>query len=124
MIVFRRNKKNRIDKSLIIHLYIAGAWNTQGGGDGIILVGLGNEDLSYALHIDFQVMSNEVEYEALLVELGLANLVRAEYLKVREDSQLVVNQIPSQFQAKGVNMQAYVNRAIYMIRNLKKVTVT
>lgn len=56
--------------------------------------------------------------------LGLTILVEVEHLKVRDDSQLVVNQVSGQFQAKGENMHAYVNRATDVMKSFKKVAVT
>lgn len=40
-------------------------------------MGMEDEELAYALHFNFKVINNKVEYEALLARLGLAILVGA-----------------------------------------------
>lgn len=41
-------------------MYVDGALNAQGGGDGIILVGPKDIELAYALHFDFKVTNTKL----------------------------------------------------------------
>lgn len=56
--------------------------------------------LRYALALTFKGTNNEAEYEALTISLHLARLIGVYILRVKYDSQLVVNQVKGDYQAK------------------------
>lgn len=62
----------------------------------------GGESLWYALVLKFKSTINEVEYEALITGLCLAWGICFDALRVKCDSQLVVNQVKGEYQAKEV----------------------
>ena len=78
-----------------------------GSGASVILESSTGEKISYARRLEFLTFNNEAEYEALLAGLCLAKEIRVEKLKIYSDSQLVVNQVNGDYQAKGENMAAY-----------------
>ena len=51
-----------------------------------------------------------MEYEALLAGMKVAKELDADLLLVMSDLQLVINQVSGQYQAKGENMVAYLEK--------------
>ena len=98
---------------------IDGSSNVNESGVGIIRESSTGEKISYALRLEFLTSNNEAEYEALLVGLQLAEEMRVEQLRIYSDSQLVVNQINKDYQAKGENMAAYLKIAGRHLRTFK-----
>ena len=72
---------------------------------------LTGEKISYAFRLEFPALNNEVEYKALLARLRLAKEMRAEQLRIYSDSQLVINQVNGDYQAKSENMVTYLKKA-------------
>ncbi|KAL5560487.1 hypothetical protein UlMin_036698 [Ulmus minor] len=66
--------------------------------------------LSCALRFRFKATNNQAEYEALLAGLRLAKEVSARHLLIYRDSQLIVNQVNSEYQAKGEKMASYLEK--------------
>ncbi|KAL5543443.1 hypothetical protein UlMin_007227 [Ulmus minor] len=77
---------------------------------GIILVSPDGVKLSCAVRFKFKATNNQAEYEALLSGLRLAKEVSARHLTIYSDSQLVVSQVNSEFQAKGEKMASYLEK--------------
>lgn len=63
--------------------------------------------MSTAINLGFPASKNEAEYEALLAGLKLAFRMKATKLMVYSDSQLVVNQISGNYEAKDDRMAKY-----------------
>lgn len=51
------------------------------------------EELNYALKLNLKATNNEAEYEALLFGLTIAKSLDAAKVKVKADSQVVVDQV-------------------------------
>lgn len=75
------------------------------------LVSLNQKEVCYALKYEFQPTNNKAVYEALIFCLKLARALGIRYLKVKSDSQLVVNNLNGKFQAKSENMSKYLSKA-------------
>ena len=103
--MLERRKKNDEPSKL------SNVWSLRIDGTGIILESLTGEKISYSLRLEFPVLNNEAEYEALLAGLQLAKEMRVEQLIIYSDSQLVVKQVNRDYQAKGENMVAYLKIA-------------
>ena len=99
------------DPKNVWKLRIDGSSNMNGSGVCIVLESPTGEKVNYALRLEFPVSNNEAEYEALLSRLHLAEEKRVEQIRIYNDSQLVVNQINGDYQAKGKNMAAYLKIA-------------
>ncbi|XP_021827603.1 uncharacterized protein LOC110768210 [Prunus avium] len=89
-------------------LYVDGASNSQGCGAGLVLISPNATEVEYALRLGFRASNNEAEYEALIAGLRLAKELGAKKIQVRSDSQLVVNQVNEEYQARDDTMIAYV----------------
>ena len=86
-------------------LIVDEASNRHGAGLGIVLISpdawLWSEQ---AINLGFPASNNEAEYEALLAGLKSAFYMKATELMVYSDSQLVVNQISGDYEAKDDRM--------------------
>ena len=99
------------DLSNVWSLRIDSSSNVNGSGAGVVLESLTGEKINYVLRLEFSSSNNEAEYEALLAGLWLAKEMRTEQLIIYSDSQLVVNQVNGDYQAKRENMAAYLKKA-------------
>ncbi|KAK4394082.1 Retrovirus-related Pol polyprotein from transposon opus [Sesamum angolense] len=90
-------------------LFVDGSSTLQGSGAGVILETPQGDKIQYALRFSFDASNNEAEYEALLAGGRLAQAAGAKYLKAYSDSQLVVNQVNGDYEAKGEKMIQYLN---------------
>ncbi|KAK4392686.1 Retrovirus-related Pol polyprotein from transposon opus [Sesamum angolense] len=81
-------------------LFVDGSSTLQGSGVGVILETPQGDKIQYALRFSFDASNNEAEYEALLAGGRLAQAAGAKYLRAYSDSQLVVNQVNGEYEAK------------------------
>ncbi|XP_050211797.1 uncharacterized protein LOC126661956 [Mercurialis annua] len=91
-------------------LEVDGASNLEGSGAGVVLKGPHGVTLRNSVKFDFPASNNAAEYEALLIGLRMVNVVKAEHVTIRSDSQLVVCQILGTFEARDSEMRRYVDR--------------
>ncbi|XP_004301972.1 PREDICTED: uncharacterized protein LOC101291061 [Fragaria vesca subsp. vesca] len=95
------------DHDPIWTLYVDGSSNQSGSGAGLVLTTPQNDELEYALRFNFKASNNEAKYEALIAGLRIAKELEATKVRVHSDSQLVVNQVLGEYQAKDHVMAAY-----------------
>ncbi|CAL2270293.1 unnamed protein product [Prunus armeniaca] len=91
---------------LTIHhctLYVDSSSNRQGSGAGLVLKTPKDTTIKYAIRFQFQASNNE----AFMMGLRLAKTLGAERLTICNDSQLVVNQVITEFEARDESMAAY-----------------
>ncbi|KAL5551203.1 hypothetical protein UlMin_001379 [Ulmus minor] len=104
-------------------LYVDGSSTETSSGAGIILVSPDGVKLSCAIRFKFKATNNQAEYEALLSGLRLAKELSAWHLTIYSDSQLVVSQVNSEFQAKGEKMASYLEKAKEAMNQFDTVTI-
>ena len=75
-----------------------------------------------SLRLDFPVMNNEAEYEALLEGMSMVQRMGGKSIKLFSDSRLVVGQVKGEFKAKDERMQGYLSQVKTMHRNLNPLT--
>ncbi|XP_073112229.1 uncharacterized protein [Elaeis guineensis] len=80
-------------------LHVDGSSNSSRSGAGLILTDLEGDVAEYALHFELSTTNNEAEYEALNAGIKVTKEAGAQRLKVFSDSQLVVGQIKSRYEA-------------------------
>ncbi|KAL0424764.1 UNVERIFIED_CONTAM: hypothetical protein Sradi_1011200 [Sesamum radiatum] len=85
-------------------IFVDGSATSQGSGAGVIIETPQGDRLQYAIKFNFAASNNEAEYEALIAGGKLALAAGAKHLKAYSDSQLVVNQIKGDYEAKGSKM--------------------
>jgi ribonuclease HI len=88
-------------------LFVDGASNAMGSGAGAVLISPEGLIMEQAVRLNFLASNNESEYEALLIGLKCARKLGADRLRVFCDSQLVVNQISGEYQARDERMALY-----------------
>lgn len=90
----------------IWHLYMDDTSTKKGVGLGIHLeASFGNVDKSITL--GFEAFNNETEYEALLHDLEVVQLLGTRKINVNFDSKLVVCQTLARYEAKDERMKPY-----------------
>lgn len=75
--------------------------------------------IHYMLRFKFKASNNELEYEALISGLKLAEELKAEAVHIFNNLQLLVCQINEEYQAQGVRMVAYRAKAKELLPNFK-----
>ena len=91
-------------------LHMDGSSTTAMSRVGIILTNLDQIVFEYALRFAFLASNNEAEHEALITGLKLAKDLRAQKLKVFSDSQLIVEQVNGEFDARSPSMVRYLKK--------------
>ncbi|KAI3448541.1 hypothetical protein Pfo_005206 [Paulownia fortunei] len=101
---------DEISKSLSAWtLYVDGSSTSTGSGAGIVIESPQGDKFEYALKFEFLTSNNEAEYEALLAGLKLAFAAGARKLAIYSDSQLVVNQVRGEYEARDKKMIKYLS---------------
>jgi hypothetical protein len=76
--------------------YVDGSSMKSRSGARVALITPDKEEISVALKLNFLTTNNEVEYEAVIAGLSLAEHLGAKNLEIRSDSQVVVDHIVHQ----------------------------
>ncbi|KAK4394235.1 hypothetical protein Sango_1894300 [Sesamum angolense] len=91
-------------------LHMDGSSTTQGSGAGIVITSPHGEDLEFAVKFGFKASNNEAEYEALVIRMRMAHEVGARHFVAYLDSQLIVKQVESAYEATKENMIHYLQQ--------------
>ncbi|KAM1726982.1 hypothetical protein ACFX12_017684 [Malus domestica] len=98
-------------------LYVDGSSNQQGCGAGLVIATPDKVVIEYALRFKFKASNNEAEYEALLASLRLAKHLGVKRIDIFSDSQLVVNHVTNNFDAKDSSMAAYLAQTRLLLKH-------
>ncbi|XP_024155938.1 uncharacterized protein LOC112163907 [Rosa chinensis] len=88
-------------------LHVDGSSNSKLSGFGVVLTDPEGNTYKYALQFKFKALNNAAEYKALIAGIQLAKELRVTRLAIFSDSQLVVNQVSGDFQAKEPHLSHY-----------------
>lgn len=91
-------------------LYVDGSSNDQRSEIGFIIISPDGHKFHNVVRFGFTASNNEVEYEALLVELHLAKSIQVKVIDIFNDSLLMANQISGEYQARGFKIMAYLGK--------------
>ncbi|GJY19644.1 reverse transcriptase domain-containing protein [Tanacetum coccineum] len=83
----------------------------KGSGAGLVLIGPSGVEHTYVLHLTFDEINNEAEYEALLAGLRIAKRMNRQKLEAKVDSKLVASQINMNYVANSDSMMKYLAKA-------------
>ncbi|KAM1242111.1 hypothetical protein ACFX2G_034503 [Malus domestica] len=97
-------------------LYVDGSSNQQGCGAELVLPTPDKVVMEYALRFKFNASNNEAKYEALLAGLRLAKHLGVKQIDIFSDSQLVVNQVTNNFDAKDNSMAVYLAQTQLLLK--------
>lgn len=89
----------------------------------IHIISLGKEKLCNALQFDFKDSKNEAKYKAIITKLRMPKALESKEVQIKGDSQLVVSQITSEYQAKGENIKGYFGKTRDLMSQFTKVKV-
>jgi ribonuclease HI len=78
-------------------MYFDGSYTLRGAGAEVVLVPPEGDILKYAIQHEFLATNNTVEYEWLITGLRLTKDLDIWCLLIREDSQLVANQVQKEY---------------------------
>ena len=78
------------------------------------------DSIECALRFDFKATNNQAEYEALIAGLKVCTALGADEIEVFSDSQVIVNQVLDEYQARDDNMIAYLRLAKELLRRFKE----
>ncbi|XP_019184828.1 PREDICTED: uncharacterized protein LOC109179800 [Ipomoea nil] len=96
-----------------------GSSNSKGCGGGVVLVTPEGFRAYYAIRFHSKLSNNEAEYGALLNGLRLAAGLRAEKVRIRCDSKLVVSQVSGEYEANEGSMQKYRDAVLRTLREFE-----
>jgi len=88
-------------------MYFDDSLKLGGTGAGVLFISPEGRQLKYVLQILWQATNNEVEYEALIHGLRVANSLGIKRLLVYGDSTVVINQVNKDWECTKDNMDAY-----------------
>ncbi|KAB2626974.1 hypothetical protein D8674_020592 [Pyrus ussuriensis x Pyrus communis] len=108
----------KVEPTLLVWtLYIDGSSNQQDCGARLVLTTPDKVVMEYILRFKFKASNNEAEYEALLAGLRLAKHLGVKQINIFSDSQLVVNQVTNNFDAKDNSMAAYLAQTQFLLKH-------
>ena len=81
-------------------MHMEGSSNPLGASAGVVLEGPGNVLIEQSLRFSFKTSNNQVEYEAIIVGLNLAQDVGARRLLCKTDSKLTIGHLNGEYQIK------------------------
>jgi hypothetical protein len=82
------------------------------------------EELRYALKFDFASTNNEVEYEAVLSTMEIAQEMRIMNMEIRSDSRVVVEQVNGSYAAQEARMSQYLEKVHQFYSHFDRVVLT
>ncbi|XP_074298655.1 uncharacterized protein LOC141629578 [Silene latifolia] len=92
-------------------MHIDGASNQRGAGVGLILRSPQGDLIAQAVRCEFKATNNEIEYEALILEMQLALELEVRNLQISSNSLLIVNHVNDEFIARDSKMISYLKVA-------------
>lgn len=104
-------------------LYTDGASRKEVSGAGMLLKIPTSEEITYALHFDFQSSNNEAEHEALLAGMLLVKEMEAEMVEVLSNFMLATNQINGLYEVRYGRMSKCVKAVKHLAGTFKHITV-
>ncbi|XP_031106323.1 uncharacterized protein LOC116010971 [Ipomoea triloba] len=97
-----------------------GSSSKKGCGGGIVLTSPEGFKVYQALIFKFRLTNNEAEYEVLIGGLRLAKQMKADRLRLRSDSRLIIGQLSNTIEAKEDRMIRYKDIALEWLQQFDK----
>ncbi|GJT93782.1 reverse transcriptase domain-containing protein [Tanacetum coccineum] len=104
-------------------LFTDGSSCIDGFGAGLILTNSEGVEFTYAMRFRFEATNNEVEYEALIAGLRIAEQMGVKNLQANVDSRLVANQVNVSYVAKKSGMVHYLEKVRTLASNFKEFSI-
>lgn len=113
--------KIRKDDEWILH--IDGLSNARGCGIGLVIVSPKKDVLERSIRLGFRASNNDTEYKALINSLKMAAELKIQELNVLFNSQLVVQQMKREFEAREEKMRVYLKITLELSSRFRSFTV-
>lgn len=78
-----------------------------GASVGVVLISPEGKRIKCALKFQFRTTNNKAEHEATIAGLQLCRALEEKHVRLRMDSQLVVNQILGEYEVREPSLQNY-----------------
>ncbi|KAK0574486.1 hypothetical protein LWI29_024390 [Acer saccharum] len=101
-------------------LRVDGSSNTHGSGAEVVVSTPEGDLVECALRFDFKATNNQAEYEALIAGLKVCTVLGADEVEIFSDSQVVVNQVLDEYQARDESMITYLELAKELLERFKE----
>ncbi|KAK1591797.1 hypothetical protein Q3G72_013850 [Acer saccharum] len=101
-------------------LRVDGSLNTHGSGAGVVVSTPEGDSVECALRFDFKATNNQAECEALIAGLKVCTVLGADEIEIFSDSQVVVNQVLDEYQARDESMITYLELAKELLGRFKE----
>ncbi|KAG9442454.1 hypothetical protein H6P81_018308 [Aristolochia fimbriata] len=85
-------------------MYFDGAAQRNGADAGVLFVSPRRDLLPYSFVLTLNCSNNEAEYQAILLELGMAVEMKLPQLNIYDDSALVIKQLTGEFEVKKLEL--------------------
>ncbi|GJZ26754.1 reverse transcriptase domain-containing protein [Tanacetum coccineum] len=102
-----------------VTLFTDGSSSIDGSGAGLILTNPEGTKFAYVLRFRFVATNNEVEYEALIAGLRIAEQMGIKNLQANMDSRLVANQVNGSYIEKESGMIQYLEKVKTLASSFK-----
>ncbi|KAJ3702215.1 hypothetical protein LUZ61_005920 [Rhynchospora tenuis] len=104
-------------------VYVDGASSGKGTGLGVEIINPEGDRFKYALQVNFNPSHNVAEYEAFITGLQLVAATGAKSIKIRSDSQLVVNQILKEYKTQDETLIKYLKKVEQLMGGFDSVLI-
>ncbi|KAK0573961.1 hypothetical protein LWI29_016278 [Acer saccharum] len=94
--------------------------NMHGSGARVVVSTPKGDSVECALRFDFKATNNQAEYEALIAGLKVCTVLGADEVEIFNDSQVVVNQVLDEYQARDESMITYLELAKELLGRFKE----
>ncbi|KAK0607913.1 hypothetical protein LWI29_022541 [Acer saccharum] len=101
-------------------LRIDGSLNMHGSRAGVVVSTPEGDSVECALRFDFKATNNQAEYEALIAGLRVCMVLGADEVEIFSNSQVIVNQVLDEYQARDENIIAYLKLAKKLLGRFKE----
>ncbi|KAL0461222.1 UNVERIFIED_CONTAM: hypothetical protein Slati_0009800 [Sesamum latifolium] len=91
-------------------MFVDGSSTSLGSGVGIVIKSPEADNIEYAITLEFPASNNEAEYEAILLGSRLIHAAESRKVHAFTDSQLVVNQVIGEYEARKEKMSRYLTK--------------
>jgi ribonuclease HI len=88
-------------------MYFHDSFTLNGVGGGMVMITPKGDRLFYMIQLHFHTTNNMVEYEALVNGLRIAVEPQVQWLYIRRDSELIVNQVMGESNYRNSHVAAY-----------------
>ncbi|KAK0582161.1 hypothetical protein LWI29_022202 [Acer saccharum] len=92
----------------------------RGSGAGAVVSTPEGDSVECALRFNFKATNNQAEYEALIAGLKVCTVLGADEVEIFSDSQVVVNQVLDEYQARDESMITYLELAKELLERFKE----